>query len=199
MKRPIVDGPGRGVLRLASSDSLIEEIERLRAEVDRLEARVSELDELAHLDPLVLLPNRRGFLKDLEQIIARIDRYDEPAAMIFVDVDGLKTINDRFGHQAGDAALIRIAEIIVATVRASDSAARLSGDEFVILLTNTDELGAWNMALRIVEATLASRLGLGDSSISLSVAVGVGVIQAGDQPDEVIARADKSMYRIKAA
>ncbi|GAC1584315.1 MAG: hypothetical protein NVS3B5_18960 [Sphingomicrobium sp.] len=69
----------------------------------------------------------------------------------------------------------------------------------MILLPNTDELGAWNMALRVVESTLASSVRVNGTNVPLSVAVGVGAIQAEDQPDDVISRADKAMYRIKAA
>lgn len=83
-------------------------------------------------------------------------------------------------------------------MRGSDSVARLSGDEFVVLLPNTDELAAWNMALRIVEATLASNFNSGSNEISLSVAVGVSPINPGDLPSEVLSRADQAMYRIKA-
>lgn len=199
MKSGAPDGKKSSPLVLSGEQSRVNEIERLRAEVDRLQALVRELDKLAHLDPLVLLPNRRGFLRDLEKLVSVLDRYGGMASMIFVDVDRLKQINDRFGHQIGDAALVRVAETLVATVRASDSVARLSGDEFAVLLPNTDELGAWNMALRIDEATFASGLNVGETTLSFSVAVGVASIQAGDQPNDVIGRADKAMYRIKAA
>lgn len=188
-----------GALSLASARSLVDEIDRLKAQVAGLQAQVRELEELAHLDPLVLLPNRRGLLRDLDNVIARLDRYGGSAAMIFVDVDGLKLINDRYGHPAGDAALLKIAHMLVASVRASDTVARLSGDEFLILLLDVDELGAWNMALRVVEATLASPLAIDDHSIPLSIAVGVSTINAGDQPHDVISRADQAMYCIKAA
>jgi diguanylate cyclase (GGDEF)-like protein len=177
--------------------SNVREVEELREEIGRLKARIGELDELAHLCPLVRLPNRRSFMRDLERLLARLDRSGGTAAMLFIDVDELKRINDRFGHQAGDAALIKIAELLVASVRASDSVARLSGDEFVILLPDMDELGAWNLALRIVEGALATEFDVGRKNISLSVAVGVALINPGDQPDEVIARADRAMYRIK--
>lgn len=90
----------------ASSRTADRSLDHLRAEVVRLQSRVLELEELAHTDPLVLLPNRRALFRDLEKLIAGLDRYGGNASMIFIDVDHLKRINDRFGHQVGDAALI---------------------------------------------------------------------------------------------
>lgn len=185
-------------LSLRDTDALLAEINRLRARVAELETLVGELDELAYIDPLVRLPNRRSFLRSLERLIARAQRYDEPAAMVFVDLDGLKRINDTFGHEAGDAALVQVAEILSATVRQSDSAARLSGDEFAILLERADELSAWHMALRVVEAVMGAQFLVNGRCLKLSVAVGVGVVQASDTVQTVMQRADKSMYRLKA-
>ena len=188
----------RRVLSLTSAQSLVDEIGRLNAQVARLTHQVGELETLAHMDPLVRLPNRRGLFRDLENVIARLNRYGGTAAMIFVDVDRLKQINDRFGHPTGDAVLIKIAEILVASVRASDTVARLSGDEFVVLLLDIDELGAWNMALRLVEATVAFPPNINNHHVPLSVAVGVSTISNGDSPEDIIARADHAMYSIKS-
>jgi diguanylate cyclase (GGDEF)-like protein len=177
---------------------LLEEIERLRSQLTSYESRLAELDKLAHRDPLVDLPNRRSFLVSLEQLIARVDRYGGPAAMLFVDVDGLKTINDEFGHVAGDKALVEVARLLVASVRKADFVGRLAGDEFGILLEHADELSAWQMALRVVETVDECEFCVKDTCLPLSVAIGVGMIQPGDTPEAVFARADKEMYRIKA-
>lgn len=187
------------VLSLSDAEALIEEIERLRADVARLETRVAELDHLAYLDSLVNLPNRRGFLASLENLIARIERYGGSGAMLFIDLDGLKRINDRFGHGAGDAALIEVAQLIVTTVRTSDCVGRIGGDEFAVLLERADELSAWQMALRIVEEVVGDRFYVDGSCLPLSVAVGVSAIRPGDNPQSVLRRADKEMYRVKAA
>jgi diguanylate cyclase (GGDEF)-like protein len=186
-------------LSRAAAEALTAEIARLQGEVEKLEARVRELDEIAYVDALVNLPNRRSFLADLQHLIAHVERYKEPAAMIFIDVDGLKRINDRFGHPAGDAALIEIAGMLLANVRKSDRVARLAGDEFGILMPSSDELGAWQMALRIVETVVGAQFCVDGQCLPLSVAVGVGVVEPGDTPESVIARADHSMYRMKAA
>jgi diguanylate cyclase (GGDEF)-like protein len=175
----------------------VAEVEQLREQVRTLRLRIVELEELASNDELVRLPNRRSFLQSLSKLIDRVCRYDEPAAMIFVDVDGLKQINDCFGHSAGDAALIKVAQLLVRSVRESDCVGRLSGDEFGILLYRTDELGAWEMALRVVERVTNSEFHADGKSLRLSVAVGVGMIKPDDTPQETIKRADEQMYRIK--
>lgn len=188
-----------GVLTLSDAEALIAEIDRLRAHIANLEQRVDQLDRLAHQDPLVDLPNRRSFVASLEAMIARVERYGDAAAMLFVDLDGLKRINDKFGHTAGDQALIQVAHMLVASVRKSDYVARIGGDEFGILLERIDERGAWEMALRIVETVVASQFCVDGCCLQLSVAIGVGEIRVGDDPQAVIARADKEMYRVKAA
>ncbi len=197
MKNKPANDAGRAGSRSLPRASLDDEIDRLKAKIIQLEAHVCELDLLAFLDPLVGLPNRRCIFRDLERIIAGLNRHGGPAAIIFVDVDGLKQINDRFGHSVGDAALISIAQTLVGTVRKTDTVARLSGDEFIILLPNVDELGAWNMALRVAESTAASPLRINNQEVALSVAVGVSTIRAEDRPNDVISRADQAMYKIK--
>jgi diguanylate cyclase (GGDEF)-like protein len=148
---------------------LLDEIERLRSQLTSYESRLSELDRLAHRDTLVDLPNRRSFLASLEQLIARVDRYGGPAAMLFVDVDGLKAINDEFGHVAGDKALVEVARLLVASVRKSDFVGRLAGDEFGILLEHADELSAWQKALRVVETVDEGQFCINDIGLPLSI------------------------------
>jgi diguanylate cyclase (GGDEF)-like protein len=196
LKRPVANDDG--VVSLADAEALVDEIERLRCELDKLTARVGQLDELAHQDSLVHLPNRRSFIASLKRVIASVERNGHPAAMLFVDVDGLKAINDKFGHKAGDEALIEIAKLLVASVRKTDCVARMGGDEFGILLEHTDEPGAWQMALRVVETVVGSQFCVDGSCLQLSFAVGVGMIEPGDTPQTVVERADKEMYRVKA-
>ena len=195
MSRSVANDDG---VSLAEAEVLVGEIERLRAELHKIAARVGQLDELAHQDSLVHLPNRRSFLDSMERAIGRVERYGHPAAMLFVDVDGLKSINDTFGHKAGDEALIEVAQMLVVSVRKTDCVARLGGDEFGILLEQMDEPKAWQMALRVVEHVVGSQFCVNGSCLRLSVAVGVGMIKPGDNPQAVIERADKEMYRLKA-
>jgi len=186
------------VVSLDDAILLLDEIDRLRHDLARSETRIAELDRLAHRDPLVDLPNRRSFFDQLEHLIARMRRYGGDAAMLFVDVDGLKAINDKFGHNAGDKALVQVARLLLASARKADLVARLAGDEFGILLEHTDELSAWQLALRIVETVDQHEFCVGGTCLPLSVAVGVGMIQSSDTAELAVARADKEMYRIKS-
>lgn len=188
-----------GLAQGTHPDVLLTEIVRLRGEVSRLEARIEELDRLAHHDPLVPLPNRRGFIRHLERLIARLDRYGESAALLFVDLDGLKRINDSFGHSAGDAALVHVAELLSTGIRQSDCVARLGGDEFGVLVERTDESFARETAVRLCERIAGDHFVHDGETIPLSIAVGVAAILPGDTPDEVIRRADRAMYQVKAA
>lgn len=180
-------------------DRLIEEISQLRGKVAQLQERVEQLDQLAHQDSLIDLPNRRGFMRALERFIDRANRYSESAAMLYVDLDGLKTINDSFGHLAGDQALIQVAALLVGGVRRSDVVARLGGDEFGILLAHSDEASAHETAARLIDLIAGCEFSHGGETLPLSVAIGVGMITGDDTPESVMARADEEMYRRKAA
>lgn len=178
---------------------LLEEIARLRGDIARLEARVEELDRLAHQDPLVPLFNRRGMLRELEMMIARHERHDTPAAVLFVDLNDLKQLNDEYGHVGGDAALVNVAEKLLEGTRATDCVARLGGDEFCVLLDHADEKSALETAERLVDSIARDDFLFEGIAIPLSVAIGVTLIDHGDCPGTVLARADKAMYRVKAA
>ncbi|HEX3677701.1 MAG TPA: GGDEF domain-containing protein [Sphingomicrobium sp.] len=180
-------------------EQLIAEIGMLRGRIAQLQERVEQLDLLAHEDTLVELPNRRGFMRALERLIDRVSRYQEKSALLFVDLDGLKLINDSFGHQAGDEALIQVARLLVGGVRKSDIVARIGGDEFAILLSHSDEESARETASRLIDVIAASDLIHRGEPLPLSVAIGAAAISSEDTPEAVMARADREMYRRKAA
>ena len=187
------------VIDMTDPDTLLAEVRRLKAEISQLHERVELLDHLAHQDVLIDLPNRRGFMRQLEAAIDRVSRYDDSAAMLFVDIDGLKMINDTFGHQAGDHALIQVAEVLLEGIRKSDCVARLGGDEFAVLLERADEATAIETAERLVAMITHCEFCFQGMCLPLSVAIGISVIEPHDQPDAVMARADLAMYRDKAA
>ena len=201
-----VAGKGKGsgamsdqITEIADIDRLVEEISALRGKVAQLQERCDQLDQLAHQDSLIDLPNRRGFMRALERFIDRVQRYGEKAALLFVDLDGLKLINDTFGHQAGDEALIQVARLLSGGVRKSDLVARLGGDEFAILLGYSDEASAQETAARLVDLIAGCEFMHAGEALPLSVAIGVGIINGDDTPQSVMARADEEMYRRKVA
>jgi diguanylate cyclase (GGDEF)-like protein len=175
------------------------EIERLREQNADLEERVRMLDAHSHQDLLLTVPNRRGFMRELELLIARVSRYGESGAMLFVDIDGLKRINDSFGHKAGDEALIQVADVLTHGVRKSDCVARLGGDEFGILLAHADENRARETAERLTALIDEHESHCDGNRLPLGVAIGMTIIGANDTPDSVIGRADRAMYREKTA
>lgn len=184
--------------RLDTAD-LLDEIGRLRHTVARLEARVEELDRLAHLDTLVPVANRRGLMRELDALIAQHERHDIPAAVLFVDLDGLKLLNDSFGHDGGDAALVHVAHQLMAGVRTEDCVARVGGDEFCVLLNHAEERSAIETAERLVNLVASDELLFGGQPMPLSIAIGMTLVERGDTPAAVLARADQAMYREKAA
>ena len=187
------------VTDISDTDRLVAEIGRLRAQIAELEAKVEQLDLLAHQDPLCSLPNRRGFMRELERLIDRAKRYEEHGAMLFVDLDGLKMINDTFGHKAGDEALIQVSQLLVGGLRRSDVVARIGGDEFAILLSHTDEVNAHETAGRLVDKIADCDFMHEGEALPLSVAIGVATICGDDEAKKIMARADEEMYRRKAA
>lgn len=188
-----------GVTDIADPEKLTAEVGRLRGEVARLTQRIEQLDQLAHQDSLVNLPNRRGFLRELDRLIARTTRYNTSAALLYIDLDGLKIINDSFGHRAGDEALVEVARQLEKGLRRSDVVARIGGDEFGVLLENCDEQRARDTALRLTNCIGDHEFCHEEACLPLSVAIGVAMIQPGDTAADVMARADEEMYRQKAA
>ncbi len=182
------------VTEISSAEDLVSEVARLRDEIARLQSMVERLDDLAHLDPLLELPNRRGFMRQLEALIARVKRYGGDAAMLFVDIDGLKGINDRHGHKAGDEALLRVSQMLASGVRSGDCVARLGGDEFGVLLEHADEAITRETAARLVERIAGCGFSHGGAPLPLSVAIGIGMIGADDEAEAIMARADQAMY-----
>ncbi|MEQ7874192.1 GGDEF domain-containing protein [Sphingomonas sp. ASV193] len=179
--------------------ALLEEIAALKAEVAALRQRVGELDALACQDVLVPAANRRGMMRELDKLIARHARFGEPAAVLFVDLDGLKQVNDRYGHSGGDAALVHVCEQLRDGTRATDTVARLGGDEFCVLLDHADQATAMATAERLIEAIAGDDFLFEGKPMPLSVAIGATMIEPGDTPQSVLARADQAMYRVKSA
>jgi len=178
---------------------LLAEIERLKAEVARAELRISELEACADTDPLLDIRNRRGFMRELKRSIAHLQRYKGEAALLFIDLDGFKAVNDIHGHAAGDAILKAVAQKLTGHVRASDVVARLGGDEFCVLLWNLAAAQAEAKARELERLIQAVTVAYGETLLSVGASVGVVPLAAEAVPEEVIDAADKAMYERKAA
>jgi diguanylate cyclase (GGDEF)-like protein len=169
----------------------------LEAALAAAQIQIRHLESLIETDALLDILNRRGFERELKRAIARVARYNGSAAIVFIDLDHFKSINDQFGHLAGDAALQAVTETILRNCRNSDVVARFGGDEFAVLLWNLSE-GDARAKAHIFETKIASSQGqLASENISLGASAGVAMLQATDTPNEIIARADADMYARK--
>ncbi len=173
------------------------DVSRLRAQLATAEARIAELERLADTDPLTELPNRRPFIRAIDRAVRHLERHGTPAAVLFVDVDRLKSVNDQFGHLSGDAALLHIARVLDREVRASDLVARIGGDEFGLVLDHVDEAAALAKAEILAAAVGAAPVVFGDTSVSIRLSIGVASARVGDTTETLLRRADEAMYAVK--
>ena len=181
----------------AALQSLMAEVESLRADVHALQAQVREAQALADTDPMLPILNRRAFVRDLDRTLSMVTRYQTTASLVFVDVNGLKTINDRYGHPAGDEALRHVAHIIAENIRGADSFGRLGGDEFGLLLLQADETIAVKKMTDLAEKIAAPTLGADEARFNVSIAFGVVVLDTTLDGTSAMAKADAAMYRKK--
>ena len=177
---------------------LHEENEGLKAAICDLRARLAELETLADTDTLVPLPNRRAFTRAVDQTIAGCARHGTQAAIVFVDLDGLKRVNDLHGHPAGDAMLLHVARLLQANLRSTDMVARIGGDEFGLLLDHLDEAAARAKAEALTDHIAMHPLDLGRVSLQVGVTAGLAMIEPRDSAQSAIARADAAMYARRA-
>ena len=179
--------------------TLMVELQTLRGEAQRLKARLAEAEAAADADPLTSARNRRAFVRELARVAAHARRYGSPASLVYVDVDGLKSLNDRFGHAAGDAALQAVADTLASHVRASDAVGRMGGDEFAVLLANADRAAAEAKAAALAGLVGAEPVRAGDQRVQVSVSWGACQIDPAKDPEALIAEADAAMYAMKRA
>jgi diguanylate cyclase (GGDEF)-like protein len=181
----------------AELDALRTEVERLAAELVDMRAHASLLESLAQEDPLTGLLNRRGFFRDLARAVAYRGRYGTPVGLLLADLDAFKPINDQYGHEVGDKALIHLATLLRNNVRASDSVGRLGGDEFGVILWQVDEATAWQKAASLEAMIASSPLTDGNLRLTLGSSIGATVLEPKDTAEDALARADHAMYARK--
>ncbi len=174
--------------------TLMTEIEDLRSEVSILKLRLNEAQVLADRDALTAVRNRGAFVREMKRVAAFAQRYGSPASVVFFDLDGFKTVNDRFGHAAGDEALKAVAKRLLANVRESDIVGRMGGDEFAVVLAQADKETALGKAQSLAEAVRSTPVEFGEWSVPLHISYGVREIEPGADPEVALAEADASMF-----
>jgi diguanylate cyclase (GGDEF)-like protein len=175
------------------------ERDRLRDELSRARNRIASLERLADEDSLTPVANRRAFVRQLTRMIAFTHRYGVPASVVYFDVNNMKQINDAHGHPAGDAALRHIANVLRENIRGSDIVGRLGGDEFGVILAQTDEAQAHHKAAALAEAIAERPLHWSEFTIPVTAAYGVYAFSGSDDPQHAIEAADRAMYQQKRA
>lgn len=169
--------------------------------VDISEARESrrELEFLARHDPLTRLSNRRYLVEELHLALTRTPRTGTRVAVLFLDLDGLKRVNDALGHAAGDELIINVARRLKGTVRSEDIVARLGGDEFVVVLVRVGDLADAIGVAEKIRRSVAQPVDIGGNELHVTVSTGVTLASPDEPPEAVIARADRLLYEAKAA
>jgi diguanylate cyclase (GGDEF)-like protein len=168
--------------------------------IDSLHAQREQLTDIALTDDLTNLPNRRHLIEQLGREFIRARRYRRPLSLIYIDLDGFKSINDRFGHLFGDEILRGTAIAMRAVLRSTDLLARIGGDEFSVLLPETNLEGGRRVANKLRKALAAYSERLDPIIPSLSFCAGVGQLRREDKSiDDLIGRADEAQYRAKDA
>jgi diguanylate cyclase (GGDEF)-like protein len=195
--RPIPAGKRLRSLTKSRVPATAPTIRRLAAELTQAHAKIAELQALAESDFLLDILNRRGFARELTRAVAYIGRYRANGALIMLDVDRLKPINDTFGHAAGDDVLKAVVGVLRRHVRASDSVARLGGDEFVLLLWNLSEADARAKALQLEAAIDALNLSFGGNPVSVGASAGIAILDPTTPGAVALELADRAMYARK--
>jgi diguanylate cyclase (GGDEF)-like protein len=174
------------------------EIRRLKARLAKATACIEELQAAAETDFLLGIANRRGFERELARAISYIQRYHASGALIVLDVDRLKPINDQFGHAAGDEVLKAIVAALSRQIRSSDVIGRLGGDEFALVLWNLSETDAHAKAAALEEDIDRLSFAFAGSTVGTGVSAGVTLLGPHSQAGRALADADRAMYVRKA-
>jgi diguanylate cyclase (GGDEF)-like protein len=158
----------------------------------------SKMEAMAVVDELTGLFNRRRFYNLFQREIAYAQRYDQPLSLLMIDIDFFKTVNDQYGHPAGDRVIRKLADVMRQEVRAVDVVGRWGGEEFVILLHKTDTQQAYDTAERLREAIAQTQIDIGKKTIQATVSLGVASAPSGNlDMDEMIKQSDQAMYCAK--
>ncbi len=188
-----------GLSRSDVSGAGLRALVRLAAERDELAKKLAIAEQLADRDALTPAFNRRAFIRELHRSLAEAERYKTPAAVLYVDLDSFKALNDSHGHAAGDAVLAHVGRLLIESVRETDVVGRLGGDEFGVILNHVHPDEARAKALALGEKITASAVVYAGVAHRVRASIGLHPIAAIEDPETAIARADEAMYAMKFA
>jgi diguanylate cyclase (GGDEF)-like protein len=172
----------------------------VEADSQQLSDELTRVHLLSLTDELTDLPNRRAFMRRLEDEVGRVQRYGSTLSMIIIDIDGFKAVNDQHGHAAGDEVLKMYARYVLSIFRHHDMVARYGGEEFAVLLPNTDIAGATSAVAKVQRRAAETKLTLESAGVNIALptfSAGVALYEAGETPTDLIERADGALYRAK--
>lgn len=179
--------------------TLMHEVEVIRRQLEETQSRMAELEKIADSDTLTPVANRRAFVRELARVLSYAERYQVETSLLFIDVNDLKSINDRFGHAAGDAALIHVAHVLSENVRTSDVVGRLGGDEYAVILSHASEEQAIMKGDQLQAKIGEEPVVFEGKSFMVSAAIGIHTFGPHETPTSVLAAADQRMYARKKA
>lgn len=185
--------------RVAVAIRLKRERDALRETTEEARRRAEAASELSMTDALTGLRNRYGLQRELQRELAEARRYARPLSCLLIDLDFFKTVNDTYGHAAGDTALMQIGRVLTEAVRASDVVCRYGGEEFLVLAPETTLEGAFSLAEKIRLTASARLFGDGERVFGLTLSVGAAQLLPGESGNDMIARADEALYHAKQA
>ena len=176
---------------------MICELNYLKKQLQSQSDVIARLKQEAHHDPLTNLPNRRLFERELDKALAYFYRYHHQGSVLIVDTNSFKAINDSLGHQAGDAVLKHIAQLLKKHTRSADTVARIGGDEFAVILREAGNEKAFAKAEKLVEIIAGTPCSFNGREIYTSVSIGKCSFTEAATKKDLLNKADKAMYSCK--
>ncbi len=190
---------GSGLVSLSAAALMSSLASHAKDSLDMISTQAEQMATLANTDPLTGLANRRRLMEQFEREFRRAVRYGRPLSLIYLDLDGFKTINDHFGHMFGDDVLQGVGKSMLAVLRTTDLLARVGGEEFALLLPETGLDGADNVANKLRRALNAYSLQLGPAVPPLTFSAGISRLHDSDSSfEDMLARADAAQYLAKS-
>ena len=175
---------------------LMQEVDELRRQLAYAQKRAEQLEQVADEDPMLPVLNRRAFVRELSRAQSLAQRHGIPSSLVYLDVNGMKAINDTHGHAAGDAVLLNICQRLREQLRQADVVGRLGGDELGVILVHTDEAAAALKARSLVDVIREKPVSWSGTELPVSLAYGHAALSGGEA-QEALAAADRAMYASK--